>query len=175
LQPGGHIGMFRIMHLGPQLAVLGEDDSHLDFRILLSVSPEAGGSRLQVETWVRPHHWGGWLYLALVLPVHWLLSKLMLHRMAQQLGESGPPGSCGDNDVFRLQEISRMPAITHFSQAVTPVADRPVRIDCWPGIRNVTPGPITKPPTRRSVVASGPARPVPGAFALPITSMNSSA
>ncbi|WP_062789013.1 DUF2867 domain-containing protein [Aquitalea pelogenes] len=92
LQPGGHIGMFRIMHLGPQLAVLGEDDRHLDFRILLSVSPEAGGSRLQVETWVRPHHWGGWLYLALVLPVHWLLSKLMLRRMAQRLGESGSSG-----------------------------------------------------------------------------------
>lgn len=85
LQAGGHIGMFRIMHLGPQLAVLGEDDRHLDFRILLSVSPEAGGSRLQVETWVRPHHWGGWLYLALVLPVHWLLSKLMLRRMARAL------------------------------------------------------------------------------------------
>ncbi|NWK76353.1 DUF2867 domain-containing protein [Aquitalea sp. LB_tupeE] len=89
---GGHIGMFRIMHLGPQLAVLGEDDSHLDFRILLSVRPEADGSRLQVETWVRPHHWGGWLYLALVLPVHWLLSKLMLRRMAQRLGESGSTG-----------------------------------------------------------------------------------
>lgn len=92
LQPGGHIGMFRIMHLGPQLAVLGEDDRHLDFRILLSVSPEVGGSRLQVETWVRPHHLGGWLYLALVLPVHWLLSKLMLRRMAQRLGESGSSG-----------------------------------------------------------------------------------
>ena len=90
LQPGGHIGMFRTMHLGPQLAVLGEDDRHLDFRILLSVSPEAGGSRLQVETWVRPHHWGGWLYLALVFPVHWLLSKLMLRTMAQRLGKSGP-------------------------------------------------------------------------------------
>ncbi|RQO71124.1 hypothetical protein DBR44_11795 [Aquitalea sp. FJL05] len=86
LQPGSYIGMFRILHLGPQLAVLGEDDRHLDFRILLSACPEAGASRLQVETWVRPHHWGGWLYLALVLPVHWLLSKLMLRSMAQRLG-----------------------------------------------------------------------------------------
>lgn len=90
LQPGSYLGMFRILHLGPQLAVLGEDDRHLDFRILLSVWPEAGGSRLQVETWVRPHHWGGWLYLALVLPVHSLLSKLMLRTMAQRLGKSGP-------------------------------------------------------------------------------------
>ena len=85
LQVGQQVGMFRIMALGPQRVVLGEDDAHLNFRILLSSRPAADGNLLQVETWVRPHHWGGWLYLALVLPVHYLLSKLMLRRMARAL------------------------------------------------------------------------------------------
>ncbi|MBY0467148.1 MAG: DUF2867 domain-containing protein [Burkholderiales bacterium] len=92
LHVGQYLGMFQVRHLGPDLALMGEDDSHLDFRIFVRVDratvPAGGVAELVVSTWVRPHNWAGRAYLAVVWPFHWLISKVMVRRLAGLLGAS---------------------------------------------------------------------------------------
>jgi len=82
---GERLGVFRVLHIGPHETVLGEDDRHLDFRIsLMAVDGE-----LRVATLVRPHNVGGRLYLTLVLPFHYLISRRMTGQIARQLASAG--------------------------------------------------------------------------------------
>jgi len=78
---GQQLGVFRILHLAPGEAILGEDDRHLDFRVSLLCA----AGQLRVSTLVRPHNVFGWLYLAVVLPFHHLISAVMIGRMARHL------------------------------------------------------------------------------------------
>ena len=80
---GQQLGVFRVLHLGERDAVLGEDDRHLDFRVVLQC--QAG--RLQVSTLVRPHNWLGRTYLAAVTPFHHLIVAASMRRMAVMLGK----------------------------------------------------------------------------------------
>lgn len=84
---GQQLGVFRILHLAPGEAVLGEDDRHLDFRVSLLV--DAG--QLRVSTLVRPHNVFGWLYLAIVLPFHHLISSVMAGRMVRIINDGATP------------------------------------------------------------------------------------
>ncbi|WP_052729426.1 DUF2867 domain-containing protein [Chromobacterium vaccinii] len=79
---GQHLGVFAVLHLGERDAVLGEDDRHLDFRVVLQC--QAG--RLQVSTLVRPHNWLGRTYLAAVTPFHHLIVAASMRRMVEALG-----------------------------------------------------------------------------------------
>lgn len=94
LQVGQYLGMFQVRHLGPDLALMGEDDSHLDFRIFVRVdrttAPASEAVELVVSTWVRPHNWAGRAYLAVVWPFHWLISKVMVRRLAGLLAATAP-------------------------------------------------------------------------------------
>lgn len=74
--PNGHVGLFPIVSETRQQIVLGFDDRHLDFRIIVITEAEA----VVLGTVVKTHNWLGRSYLALVLPFHHLLSKLMLNR-----------------------------------------------------------------------------------------------
>lgn len=76
---GQQLGVFRILHLAPGEAILGEDDRHLDFRLSLMID----SGQLRVSTLVRPHNIFGRLYLAIVLPFHHLISSVMTGRMAR--------------------------------------------------------------------------------------------
>ncbi len=71
------IGIFPIVSESQTELVAGFDDSHLDFRI--SILTEAG--RTYLATWVHPHHIGGRLYLAAVMPFHILIVRNALHRL----------------------------------------------------------------------------------------------
>ena len=83
---GQRLGVFRILHLAAGEAILGEDDRHLDFRVSLLCA----AGQLRVSTLVRPHNLFGWLYLAVVLPFHYLISTVMIGRMARQLNRVQP-------------------------------------------------------------------------------------
>lgn len=78
---GQQIGLFRLLHLGPHEAVLGENDRHLDFRVSLLAVDGA----LWCSTLVRTHNIYGRLYLILVKPWHHLIAGTMLRRMAKRL------------------------------------------------------------------------------------------
>lgn len=82
---GGSIGLFRIFALNGTEVVLGEDDRHLDVRITLRAAPQETGSRVDVETWVRPHNRLGRVYLALVLPFHRHIVPVVAANMARRL------------------------------------------------------------------------------------------
>ncbi|KUM01845.1 DUF2867 domain-containing protein [Chromobacterium subtsugae] len=79
---GQQLGVFRVLYLGERDAVLGEDDRHLDFRLVLQWRP----GRLHVSTLVRPHNGLGRTYLALVTPFHHLIVAASMKRMAEALG-----------------------------------------------------------------------------------------
>ncbi|WP_158677462.1 DUF2867 domain-containing protein [Chromobacterium vaccinii] len=79
---GQQLGVFRVLHLGEHVAVLGEDDRHLDFRVVLQWRPE----RLEVSTLVRTHNLLGRTYLAGVTPFHHAIVAASMRRMAGVLG-----------------------------------------------------------------------------------------
>ncbi|WP_168209796.1 DUF2867 domain-containing protein [Chromobacterium paludis] len=78
---GQQLGVFRILHLGEHEAVLGEDDRHLDFRLVLRWRP----GQLCVATLVRAHNPLGRGYLAVVTPFHHLIAGASAKRMAAAL------------------------------------------------------------------------------------------
>lgn len=86
-QIGQQLGIFRILHLTPAEAILGEDDRHLDFRISLMID----SGQLRISTLVCPHNLFGWLYLAVVLPFHHLISAVMAGRMARTINDGAMP------------------------------------------------------------------------------------
>ena len=80
-QVGQRLGVFQVLHLGEQDAVLGENDRHLDFRLVLQWRP----GRLQVSTLVRTHNLLGKAYLAAVTPFHHLMGAASMRRMVGAL------------------------------------------------------------------------------------------
>jgi hypothetical protein len=83
-QEGPHLGMFPIVSSAPERVVLGFDDWHLDFRIVMDVTPGEGlAGRAVLTTLVRRRHWFGRLYLAAVMPFHKRIVPAALARVAQ--------------------------------------------------------------------------------------------
>lgn len=72
--------LFPVLLDTPQLAVLGLDDLHLDFRILVSVDHR----RVRCVTVIRRHNFLGYAYFAVVRPFHRLLVKYLLARTARR-------------------------------------------------------------------------------------------
>jgi hypothetical protein len=78
------IGFFPIVSQTPERIVMGFDDWHLDFRVVVDVLA-LGGDRRQViaTTLVRTHNWVGRAYLALIMPFHRVIVRTMLAQAAQ--------------------------------------------------------------------------------------------
>lgn len=77
-------GMFPVLDQSERRMVLGLDDRHLDFRLLVELT-ELGDGRQEVSatTLVKPHNRLGRIYLALVLPFHKIIVPAMLARAAR--------------------------------------------------------------------------------------------
>ena len=84
---GGRIYMFKIYAKTAHEVVLGEDDSHLDFRLSVLHEPAttAAGStpRLIVSTVVHCHNRLGRAYIALIAPFHRTVVQSALRRAAR--------------------------------------------------------------------------------------------
>jgi hypothetical protein len=77
-------GAFPVISRAPECVVLGFDDKHLDFRIVVeAVGVDAQRSKITVTTLVRPHNLLGRTYLAGVLPFHRIIVPAMLVQAAQ--------------------------------------------------------------------------------------------
>jgi len=87
-QVGDRMGLFRIYSIDEHEIVLGEDDTHQDFRVTLLRSP-AMPAKLFVATCCQRHNWFGHLYLATILPFHKLIVKGMLNGAAQKISAAG--------------------------------------------------------------------------------------
>lgn len=80
------VAIFRIYRITEQEILLGEDDSHLDFRLsvlcLPGREPQADG-RLVLSTVVCCHNALGRIYLTVITPFHRLIVRSILGRAAR--------------------------------------------------------------------------------------------
>ena len=80
------IGIFRVFGTDETEVVLGENDSHLDFRVSVlctSGSPPNTGNQLTLSTVVHCHNRLGRAYLRVVAPFHRQVVKASLRRAAR--------------------------------------------------------------------------------------------
>jgi hypothetical protein len=79
------IGIFKIYSTSEHEIVLGEDDTHLDFRISIlcaARTESADERRLVLSTVVRCHNRLGRIYILLIAPFHRLIVQSSLRRAA---------------------------------------------------------------------------------------------
>ena len=80
--PGGVIGIFPVLSETPDRLIAGFDDNHLDFRVVVDVSPCAEGQQVTATTLVRTNNRLGRTYLAFILPFHRLVVRALLKQIA---------------------------------------------------------------------------------------------
>jgi hypothetical protein len=80
-QSDGRVAFFKIYSRAPREIVLGEDDSHLDFRLSVRVVGESE-RRLVLSTVVHCHNLLGRSYLRLIRPFHRVVVKASLRSAA---------------------------------------------------------------------------------------------
>jgi hypothetical protein len=80
--PGGMIGMFPVLSETPKRLVAGFNDRHLDFRVVVDVAPVGSGQQVTMTTLVLTHNLLGRAYLAVILPFHSLIARVMLRQVA---------------------------------------------------------------------------------------------
>jgi hypothetical protein len=76
------IGIFPLIGKTPDRVVLGLEDSHLDFRLVVDVSHPGNCSRVTLTTLVRTHNLLGRTYLAIILPFHRIIASAMLQQVS---------------------------------------------------------------------------------------------
>lgn len=78
------IGTFPVVSRGADHVLLGLNDKHLDFRILVEVTDLGGGEQeVSALTLVETHNVLGRLYLAVVMPFHKLIVPAMLAQVSR--------------------------------------------------------------------------------------------
>lgn len=77
-------GPFAVISAGPDAVVTGQDDRHLDFRVVIQVVTDAPGRReLVLTTVVQPHNRTGRAHFALIRPFHLLIVPGILRRVVR--------------------------------------------------------------------------------------------
>jgi hypothetical protein len=76
------IGIFPVVSETPDRLVAGFNDRHLDFRLIVDVTPSGEARQVTATTLVRTHNRLGRLYLAIIMPFHRLIVPSMLRRIA---------------------------------------------------------------------------------------------
>jgi len=79
----GMIGLFPVLSETPQRLVAGFDDHHLDFRVVVDVSPVKGGREVTATTLVLTHNWVGRAYLTIILPFHRQIAKTIIGQVCE--------------------------------------------------------------------------------------------
>lgn len=75
------VGIFPIVIESPQEIILGLDDHHLDFRLIVTMeSITADTQAITVTSVIKTHNRLGRVYLKIILPFHRLLARTMLGR-----------------------------------------------------------------------------------------------
>ena len=76
------VGIFPIESATPRRVVLGFEDKHLDFRVVVDVAEIGGASEVTATTLVRLNNRLGRAYLTAILPFHKTITRDSLRRMA---------------------------------------------------------------------------------------------
>ncbi len=80
--PRERIGFFPVEVTSPSRIVLGFDDSHLDFRLVVDVADVGEATEVTATTLIRRHNLFGRVYLAAILPFHKAIVPALLNRVA---------------------------------------------------------------------------------------------
>ena len=82
---GGRVCIFRIYAVTANEIIVGEDDSHLDFRLSMLRSPHGGAhGSLTLASAVHCHNWLGRAYIMVIRPFHKLIVRHTLSRAARR-------------------------------------------------------------------------------------------
>ena len=84
-QPGASIRGFRVFERTKDEILLGEDDSHLDFRVSILRQAEGNEFLVVVSTIVRFNSWVGRAYFLPVKPMHKIIVRAMMREAVQAL------------------------------------------------------------------------------------------
>lgn len=85
-QPGEKLGFFKVYQRSENEIILGEDDTHLDFRVSLLLKPQQSDSQiLQITTTVIFHNFWGKLYFFPVKPFHRLIVPVMVKGIIKEI------------------------------------------------------------------------------------------
>jgi len=79
---GGMIGIFPVVSETPDRLVVGFNDKHQDFRVVVDVAARDAGQDVTITTLVKTHNWLGRTYLRLILPFHRLIARAMLRQIS---------------------------------------------------------------------------------------------
>jgi len=77
------IGIFPILTEAPDRIVLGLDDKHLDFRLVVDVTEVEGRPSVTASTIVKTHNRLGRVYLATIMPFHRIIARTMVNQAAR--------------------------------------------------------------------------------------------
>ncbi len=86
--PGERLGLFQVFDRTENEVILGEDDSHLNFRVSLFIQPHAQNTEQSIviiSTTVVFNNWLGKLYFTPVRPFHKRIVPVMLKGTIEQL------------------------------------------------------------------------------------------
>jgi hypothetical protein len=78
------VGIFPVVSASPDRVVMGFDDAHLDFRVVVEVTQDDDGQRVMATTFVRTRNRLGRLYLAAVKPFHRVIVPAMLAQVGRR-------------------------------------------------------------------------------------------
>jgi hypothetical protein len=80
--PHDMIGIFPVVSETPDRLVAGFNDRHLDFRVVVDVTPPDGVRQVTATTLVKTHNWLGRTYLAFIVPFHRLIVPALLRQVS---------------------------------------------------------------------------------------------
>jgi hypothetical protein len=80
--PRDMIGIFPVVSETPDRLIAGFNDRHLDFRVVVDVTPPGGIRQVTATTLVKTHNWLGRTYLAIIMPFHRLIVPALLRQVA---------------------------------------------------------------------------------------------
>jgi hypothetical protein len=80
--PRDMIGIFPVVSETPERLVAGFNDRHLDFRVVVDVTPQGSVRQVTATTLVKTHNRLGRTYLVLITPFHRLIVPALLRQVA---------------------------------------------------------------------------------------------
>lgn len=83
LEPGARLGLFKIFQKTTNEILMGEDDTHLNYRVSILLQPEQAACWATISTIVHYNNWRGRLYFIPVRPFHRLIVTTMLKNMVR--------------------------------------------------------------------------------------------
>jgi len=86
IEVGDHINFLCVRSISSNEIILGEDDSHLDFKISVCRDNEMP-DQISLATWVRAHNCFGKIYLGTITPFHVRIVNSRLKSLARHFAQ----------------------------------------------------------------------------------------